>query len=616
MLFKNNIFKILLMIYMFYIKQIFCNELCWNNEEECNIKTELYKNFELSHGLTMQIDCHLNFTKNHTLDNNHLQTETNDFQTSTKNRFMGIQSVMLDGCQTPLNTLTYGLEYLPICKSIIKVSIRHFHMDILRPFHCQGDNTQLQLEYLNIQFNEIAAIEADSFLSNTPQLRDVYIERNSLKLIHKNAFKAIRSLENLYIVNEPVLMLKFPDLFEYTSVASVHLEALKQMTSGVFEHLPETLQNLYVANTPLDNVAVQLRNSLVLSNLTIKHCALEKFTLHDVHSTVKHIDLSDNVMKTFTAYENKLTELNLSNNQLQWLPFEWLANLSYLESLILTGNHIKFLHLNSLLKSIPNVLLFDLSQNKLQSLQDYDNDIPDITLARVRIKCDQNPWDCLWLHQFAHNYPEKFRILKYEKFISKINVNGLQCIPSEKIPPTTTVITTNNSTQTNNTALTGDHFLNVSTYTLVYGSPWEFKRNQRAEALIIVFMLPLGIALLFLLLYMWIYCQKMFHLSYYKGFSCMQMPANHPSQRFDVVRQLPLSPQQTESGRPLTQLLNGNEMAYEVPINGIVSECNCIALHSGGDDDTTAVKCQKSVHITYEQLPNEEPPSQIYEEII
>ncbi|XP_037810806.1 toll-like receptor 10 isoform X2 [Lucilia sericata] len=582
------ILKILLVIYTFYIKQIQCNELCWNNDEECTIKTELFKNLELSHGITMQIDCHFNLKENNAQDHLQQTEEENDFQTSTKNRFMGIQTVMLDGCQTPLNALTYGLEFLPICKYITKVSIRHFHMDILRPLHCQAENSQqLQLEYLNIQFNEIAAIEADSFVANTPQLRDVLIEKNSLKLIHKDAFKAIRSLENLYIVNEPVLMLKFPDLFEYTSVASVHLEALKQMTSGIFKHLPETLQNLYVANTPFDNVALLLRNSLVLRNLTIKHCALEKFTLHDVHSTVKRIDLSGNVMKTFTAYENKLNELNLSNNQLQWLPFEWLANLSNLECLILTGNHIKFLHLDNLLKSLPNVSLFDLSQNQLQSLQGYDNVIPDVVLSQVRIKCDQNPWDCLWLHEFAHYQPEKFRILQYEKFISKINVNGLQCIPSEKIP-TTPAITTNNATQRENTAITPDHFLNVSTYTLVYGSPWEFKRNQRAEALIIVFMLPLG-------------------------FSCMQTPANHPSQRFDVVRQLPLPTLQTETRRPLTQIVDGTEMAYEVPINGIVSECNCIALHS---DDTPTAKCEKSVHITYEQLPTEEPPSQIYEEII
>ncbi|XP_065357135.1 uncharacterized protein LOC135951414 [Calliphora vicina] len=613
--YKYLILKIILVLWLFYVDKIYCNESCWNNENECNIKTELFKNLEFSNGISMQIDCRSNLEAIGSQD--HLKKAENDFQTSTKYlllpRFMGVQAVMLDGCQTPLNAHTYGLEFLPVCNNITKASIRHFHMDILMPLHCNEEDIQpMQLEYLNIQFNEIAAIDADSFKRNYPQLRDVLIEKNSLKIIHKDAFKTIRSLENLYIANEPVLMLKFPDLFEYTSVASIHLEALKQMTSDIFNHLPETLQNLYVANTPLDKNAVLLRNSLVLKNLTITNCALQRFTLHDIHSTVKRIDLSGNVMITFTAYENNLKELDLSNNQLEWLPFEWTTNLTNLEILILKGNQIQTLSLDNLLKTMPNTHTFDLSQNRLQSLQGYDNGIQDVTLSQVRLRCDQNPWDCLWLHAFAHYHPEKFRILQYEKFISKINVNGLECIPAEKTPTSAVPQkATINASLTDALVTYPDQFMNVSTYTLVYGSPWEFKRNQRAEALIIVFMLPLGIALLFLLLYMWIYCQKMFHLSYYQGISCMRRPANQPSQRFDVVRQLPPHPIQTEPRRPLTRITDDHDEGYEVPINGIISECNCTMQHT----DEMA-KCQKPLHITYEQLPTEEPPSQIYEEII
>lgn len=601
---------------LFSIYKVKCNESCWNTKNECNIKTELFKNLEFSNGISMQIDCRLEASL---IFNNQDQLkkaegEENDFHLTTATnflmpRFMGVQAVMLDGCQTPLNARTYGLEYLPVCNNVSKVSLRHFHMDILKPLNCLEDHNQQQLEYLNIQFNEISIIDQESFNAHQPYLRDLLIEKNSLKVIDRNAFKPIRSLENLYIVNEPVLMLKFPDLFEYTSVVNIHLEALKQMTSDIFQHLPETLQNLYVANTPLDSFEVCVKNALVLSNLTIKNCSLQVFTLQDVHSTVKSLDLSGNVMKTFTALENHVMELNLSDNNLEYVPYEWLKNLTNMETLILKGNLIHTLSLQELFKLIPQGKLYDFSQNRLQSLQDYDKDTIDIMLyTQVRLKCNQNPWNCLWLHEFAHYHPEKFLILQYDKYISKINVNGLECIPAEKPP----VLKKLNNSETTSTT---DSFLNVSTYTLIYGNPWEFKRNQRAEALIIVFMLPLGIALLFLLLYMWIYCQKMFHLSYYQNFPCMRHPTTPATQRFDVVRQLPPVPLQTnDNRRPLTRIEDNNDEdggGYEVPLNGIISECNCMLQHPDGIN-----KCQKAVHITYEQLPTQEPPSQIYEEVI
>lgn len=595
MLNKYSILKLILALCSFCIEKMACNESCWNNENECNIKTELFKNLEFSNGISMQIDCRLNLEANGQDQLINTKDGENDIKISNKYlllpRFMSVQSVMLDGCQTPLNAHTYGLEFLPICINISKAAIRHFHMDILKPLFCNKESQQLQLEYLNIQFNEITAIGAESFSPNQTQLRDILIEKNSLKVINKDAFKTIRSLENLYIVNEPVLMLKFPDLFEYTSVLNVHLEALKQMTSGIFNHLPETLQNLYVANTPLDNDAVVVRNSLVLKNLTIKNCSLQKFSLRDVHSTVKRIDLSGNVMKIFTAYENNLKELDLSNNQLELLSLDWLANLTNLKSLILKGNHLKMVSLDKLLAAVPNGQMFDLSQNRLQYLHAYETDILDATFSQVRLKCDGNPWDCLWLHEFAHYHPEKFRILQYEKFISRINVNGLECIPAEERPLKQEV--------NKSSVASSDRVVNVTAYTLMYGNPWELKRNQRAEALIIVFMLPLGIAFLFLLLYMWIYCQKMFHLSYYQDFSCMRRSANNSSQRFDVVRQIPPRPIQTEPNRrPLTRILDENdEESYEVPINGVAN-------------------CRKPIYITYEQLPTDDPPQQIYEEII
>ncbi|XP_005179752.1 uncharacterized protein LOC101895537 [Musca domestica] len=605
------------------------DETCWINEDVCKVRAELYQNFEFANGLAMQIDCLEKQSEN--LENDLLVVDVDEggaqkqqqqpqqpstaseFSTLWHRRFMGIQSVMLDGCQTPLNTPTYGLEFLPICANVTKVGLQNFHIDSLAPLQCAGQLDQL--EYLVLQHNEIASIDDDSFGGHYPQLRVLELQGNSLKKIQNKSLQTLRALEHLKISKESVLMLKTPDLFESTAAISIYLVELKQMTSEIFRHLPETLQTLYVADTAIDNggggVAVKLINAHALGNLTIARCALEAFTLIDKHSSVAVINLQGNALKEFHAYENQLKELDLGGNSLDYFPHEWLKNLTALERLSLRSNRLHILSLFELMDRLPNGHYVDLRDNRLQTLQEVDKEFPSWQTLQMRLKADHNPWDCLWLHDFAHAYPEKFRLLQYDKFISRINVNGLECIPSEN-PPAPPIETKKHQTleESPPTAAPQIPPMNVLYTAGPNGDQWEFKRNQRAEALIIVFMLPLGIAFLFLLLYMWIYCQKMFHLSYYKNFSCVRNQVPIASQRFDVVRQLPPLPSSELNGGIPTTVVN-EPGGYEVPLHGMCSECNCKSLAYENQD-----KCHKTVHITYGDTSPQELPHQIYEEII
>lgn len=610
------------------------NDACWVHEDMCSVKAEIFQNLEFLNGIAMQIDCSVSdesdtteaqqdtmmLTRNSNDGNDSGGADQHRSPTTTSaayillRHFMGKPSVMLDGCQTPLNTHTYGLEFLSVCANVTKVALHHFHMDSLIPLQCGSADAdqQLELEYLLVHHNEIATIDNNSFAANYPHLRVLEVESNSLKIIEGNSFRTLRSLEHLRIVNEPVLMLKSPDIFEYTAAIVIHLEALKQMTSEIFHHLPETVESLYVAFTQLDRDAVEVYNARTLANLTIASCALEKFTLRDIHSTVKTINLNGNALKSFEAHENNLKELDLSNNQLEHFDCKWTVNLTGLEVLSLKQNHIKTINIYEIVQAIPNGRTVDVRENRLQALQNADIEFPSWLSTQLRLRCDHNPWDCLWLHEFAHSHPEKFRILQYDKFISKINVNGLECIPAEKPLETHTKDESKPSSASSGATPASNKILNMSAYHLVYGDPYDYRRNQRAEALIIVFMLPVGIAFLFLLLYMWIFCQKMFHVSYYKNFSCLRRQPNvpNPSQRFDVVRQIPNHHlQQVDSSRSLTVIHDQEDGCYEVPLNGLCSECNCKSRAS------SVGSCTKAIHITYEESPTE-TSHQIYEEII
>ncbi|XP_054083832.1 uncharacterized protein Lrrc15_4 [Zeugodacus cucurbitae] len=595
---------------------------CWEDSEACLIEATLHRVDEplQSAGLTVQIDC---------------QTELQLSTTGENSRAPAylkrpLESLLLDGCHTPLDVETYGMEYVPYCGTVPVVQMERFHADTLQPFNCPAaNNSLLELEILRYQNNELATIGTDAF-ANLPRLRELYFVRNSLRHIARSAFDTLRVVERIHIAHEPLLALKDGDLFERTGVADLQLLQLKHITSELFGQLPETLRQIVVERTSFDDDAIVVSNPQLLRNISINGCTLKSFKLLESAQTtsVRYINLSGNALVDFRVdflSDDSNTSivavetLDLSENELTQLPLSWLSELRKLRHLLLRGNRLKTLSLAELMSTIPALTSLDLRDNELTSLHDAAA-VSALSWAQVRIQIDRNPWHCLWLLDFAHTHPEKFRVFQYAKYISQINVNGLQCMPVEVSPSADNVTesepTVNETTTTQATTIVrgiqihGRNMgvVNASTYKLIYGGPWEYKRSQRAEALIIVFMLPVGVALLFLLLYMWINCQKVFHLSYYRSFTWPQRNVRGrftSAERFDVVRQLPPTP------NAMNDNINNNE-DYETPLNGIGSVCNCNNI---GAATYVNEKCNKPHHITYEELPAERP-YKIYEEII
>nr|XP_036225235.1 uncharacterized protein LOC118682161 [Bactrocera oleae] len=593
-------------------------ESCWNDSEACLIQATLHRVDEppQSTGLAVQIDCQTNTAG----ENNRAPAYL----------LRPMESLLLDGCHTPLDVVTYGMEYLPYCGTVPQVYMERFHADTLQPFSCPAaNNSVLEVEILRYHNNELATVGTGAF-ANLPRLRELYFVRNTLRHIARTAFDTLRVVERIYIAHEPLLALKDGDLFERTGVADLQLIQLKHITSDLFGHLPETLRQLVVTRTTFDDDTVVVSNPQLLRNISINGCTLKSFTLLESAQTtsVRYINLSGNALNEFRVdflSDGSNTSivavetLDLSENHLTQLPLLWLSELRKLRHLLLRGNQLKILSLTELMSATPTLKSLDLRDNELTSLHDAAA-VTALSWEQVRIQIDRNPWHCLWLLDFAHTHPEKFRAFQYAKYISQINVNGLQCVPvevpvladnvTESEPPVNETTTTLAPTMVRGIQIHGRNMgvVNASTYKLIYGGPWEYKRSQRAEALIIVFMLPVGVALLFLLLYMWINCQKVFHLSYYRSFSWPQRNIGRrftSAERFDVVRQLPPTP------NALNDNTNNNE-DYETPLNGIGSVCNCNNI---GVATYANEKCNKPHHITYEELPTERP-YKIYEEII
>ncbi|KAH8413502.1 hypothetical protein KR009_011820 [Drosophila setifemur] len=548
-------------------------------------------------GLPLDIDC----TGNGSL-------EWNSFDLGAQ-RVAGKKHVLLDGSQTPpLGISSYGLEYLDNCVHLNSLEIQRFGGDATLKLSCGGASL-LNLTTVSFEDNELGLLSEDTF-EQVPHLKVLTVEKNYLKVMEP--LRGCNELEELSILDETDLILKGTSLLEkLPQLRKLRLKNLKKGENKFFSQLPENLTELTVEDTPIQPGELLFEDHIFqLINVSITNCQLQSFALNPAGILkLKHLNLSGNALRSLrydcencSVITSCLETLDLSGNQLEHLNKTWFNNMIGLRNVYLQKNRFRSLSLFDLLLICPlGVQHFDLRSNELMILKDVDK-ANDAYWFPLQLLVDGNPWSCQWLLNFSHTQPVLFRLFQYTKYISHINVNGLSCEPQE--PPTEAPprvgrimqVRINGSSEKVPMPLHPN--ANVSSFTVLYGNPVELHRSQRSGALIIVFMLPLGIALLFLLLYLYLHCERLFHLSYYvSGLPCFGEEKASSGPRFvdhvDIVR-YPVELQ--------TELPDG----YETPVSGAASICNCTGHRESN--------CSRTHHVTYESLPVE-LPYQLYAEI-
>lgn len=517
-------------------------------------------------------------------------------------RVAGKLHVLLNGSETPpLAVASYGLEYLENCQQLQSAQIEGFVGDATLQLSCFGNQLQGMRE-LSLLHNELGTLSGNT-LELLPHLHQLLLEGNSLRLLEP--LEGCEELQQLVIRHERQLALRSVGLLEQLPhLQRLELSQLKLIEAQVLANLPDQLLELSIEETPIEPGQLRIENGTEqLINLTLFQCDLTSFSLQQ-SSQLLHLNLSGNALRQFELGENSsLLSLDLSGNHLQSLNSSWFAHLPRLRALHLQRNELHRISLLQLLRLSPHTLVqLDVSSNQLLRLE-------DVQLARwdqarpLRIRIDDNPWSCQWLLNFTHSQPQLFRLFSYAKYISHINVNGLSCKPQEHQEEELQQHLELTTTSRPNAAKHNSH-LNVSSFTVLYGNPLEQPHSQRSEALIIVFMLPLGIALLFLLLYLYLHCERLFHWSYYSGglgcFGGNKAARNHRFvDHIDIVR-YPVA--NGSVGVELEPQPDG----YETPLSGAASICNCAAHRQS--------TCSRTHHVTYETMPNE-LPYQLYAEI-
>lgn len=478
-----------------------------------------------------------------------------------KKRFMNTSKIELDGCNVPngFNLEKFGLEFVPNVTDILDVlKIKRFDFDVMKTDLIQNFTV---LRELSLENNEIESLFVNENV-NLKQVKVLKLRNNKIGFL---SFAAFEKLEELLWENEDSTYLKVPTVFKKIPLKSVLFKNIK-VPNELFQNFPTTLERLLATQMKFDS-SLMLQNNGVLKAIVIVDNDLPSIKLQENKDipTVEFMNMSGNclhevILRNFT----QLKELDLSRNRLSALDKESFQEMKSLELLLLDGNNLLTFHLNLLNRTLNSLIFIDVSHNKLMKVG-VDKQIA--FNPQLQIKVDGNDLNCEWLQKFFLNYPEKFQIFSYEKFTSKVNINGLECSSNcINITDDDAMIPKKNVTRHN-----------VQQFAIESLG----KKNQRAEALIIIVMLPVGIAFLSVLLFLWIKCQKLFHRSFYRT---LPLIGGSPD-RFDVVRQIPSAPQQD----------------YEIPLT-------CGNVHHDGTD----FKCHQNCTLNYEDFSVKED---IYQEI-
>ncbi|XP_005290597.1 transforming growth factor beta activator LRRC32 [Chrysemys picta bellii] len=323
------------------------------------------------------------------------------------------------------------LAYLNLSKNLMQFTADSAHDEVYymerdwleAPFHLldqkQNTNTSSlylsQLLYLDLSYNEIKAIP-NEFFESMSSLRFLNLSKNCLQTFAVNydsalislaildlSFNALQNLlldasiltnlQELYIQNNHLQALQFDIFASLPSIKLINLQSnnisfcsmysglAKQRLTGEengcvsFVDFP-ALRYLYLADNMLKNLPVYAfyKTSLILLELSMnKGLKIEANALSGLETSLEYLNLHGNGMTVLNIdlpRFHHLKHLNLSENQLSWLP-KWGSDAS-LEVLDLRKN--SFCNLQS-----SNILALE-------------NSLKNLYLAGNPLSCCGNVW--------------------------------------------------------------------------------------------------------------------------------------------------------------------------------------------------------------------------------
>lgn len=505
-------------------------ELCWT-DSECNVAgrfTRIDDNRNLS--FPVNIDC------------------INDISagelslSSVPKRFHEIDEISLNGCGVNREN-TLGIEYIPDAGAVKVLVIEMFRVDVIKnvSFELCG-----QLIHLELRTNAISSITSDSFMG-LKSLVELVLQNNHLQSLNDAGLTELSSLQSLTI-NEPTLPINNSLIFP-NNISRITIEA----KSVKWPNFPDSLNQLHIANTPtiINRSDILCQNSSHLQSLAMTGCSLNDIPVMNC-STLKNFNISGNRLRSIA--ENMLINLvtfDISYNQITSIGVALLRSMPHLEVFAAQNNRIDTVS-NDAFVSNFDLKVVNLSHNQLRQV--YTN-MP--VQQNMQIVINENPWSCRWVLDIAQTHQYLFSNFKFDKSLHRVNIRGLSCHFYE-----------------------GDEIRNYKQLSTPQAPPADIdatstKRNPRDTAILTLVILVLGVALLFILLFLHIKCRRDSQQPFYRT-----LPYNQRlTERTDYVRRIlpPTDYEAPVASRPVSLIdvyqgkeTGGIERVYEeIPVERI-----------------------------------------------
>ncbi|XP_014255824.1 leucine-rich repeat-containing protein 4C-like [Cimex lectularius] len=218
-------------------------------------------------------------------------------------------------------------------------------------FHHYALNIYANLKKLDVSLNKIQTLGSKNFEAQG-KLEVMNVSNNQITTLGKDAFRGLKSLRTLDLSHNRIDRVKhgsFKDTADLQVIDLSHNKLISFEDPTVFSAIT-SLKSLYLHSNQIIDVP-----SALLKNLP-HPCVLETLTLTDnlieaiegksfpspCTNTLKYLSLGSNVIKdieksAFNSLYN-LKQLDLSFNNLTFIPTQQLAKLNLLSELDLSGN--------------------------------------------------------------------------------------------------------------------------------------------------------------------------------------------------------------------------------------------------------------------------------------
>ena len=241
----------------------------------------------------------------------------------------------------------------------------------------------LRLETLDLSANEITTVHSHLLNAHWPQLKSLNLKNNFVRHVEaaasttdSSSFHNKCSLDYLNLSNNQINALPSGILQHCHKLKTLDLanNSLPSLDQSFFDNLKH-LQKLNLSGNRLVTIpSRQFRDLVSLTHLDLSHNQLSILTestglFEPMSSTMSSLRLNNNRLKTIEAKVFhtlvNLKELDLSANELAAIDRNTLEGLGRLTHLLLANNDLINVHVEAF-KSVPEILVLDLSHNKLR----------------------------------------------------------------------------------------------------------------------------------------------------------------------------------------------------------------------------------------------------------